>query len=53
MQWHEILNLLSFVAKRRNIVGFDLMELCPGQGPDSCAFLAAKLVYKLIGYTAL
>jgi agmatinase len=51
LQWHEILNLLGFVAKNRNILGFDLMELCPAQGPDSCAFLAAKLAYKLIGYT--
>jgi len=53
MQWHEVLDVLSFVAKSRKIVGFDLMELCPGQGPDSCAFLAAKLAYKLIGYTVL
>jgi len=27
-----------------------LVELCPDEGPRSCAFLAAKLAYKLIGY---
>ncbi len=50
MQWHQVLSLLKLVARRRRIVGFDLVELCPGEGPDHCAFLAAKLAYKLIGY---
>ena len=50
MSWQEILNLLREVACRRHIVGFDLVELCPNEGPVSCAFLAAKLAYKLIGY---
>jgi len=48
--WYEILDLLRAVAQRRRIVGFDLVELCPGEGPPACAFLAAKLAYKLIGY---
>lgn len=50
MQWHEVLALLRSVAQHKHIVGFDLVELCPAQGPASCAFLAAKLAYKLIGY---
>jgi agmatinase len=50
MQWHEILNLLRLVALHRRVIGFDLVELCPKEGPASCAFLAAKLAYKLIGY---
>lgn len=53
MQWHQVLSLLKFVARRRRIVGFDLVELCPEEGPDHCAFLAAKLAYKLIGYALL
>jgi agmatinase len=48
--WYELLRLLRRVARERHIVGFDLVELCPPEGPDACAFLAAKLVYKLIGY---
>jgi len=48
--WYELLALLREVAQARRIVGFDLVELCPGEGPVSCAFLAAKLAYKLIGY---
>ncbi len=49
--WYELLGLLRAVAQSKRIVGFDLVELCPSEGPLSCAFLAAKLAYKLIGYT--
>jgi len=51
MGWYEILSLLRQVAEQKTIVGFDLVELCPKEGPVSCAFLAAKLAYKLIGYS--
>lgn len=50
MQWHEVLNLLRSVTLHKRVIGFDLVELCPKEGPASCAFLAAKLAYKLIGY---
>lgn len=50
MGWHEVLRLLRHVAKNRHVVGCDLVELCPDEGPWSCAFLAARLAYKLIGY---
>ena len=49
--WYEVLRLLRLVAQKRHIVGFDLVELCPKEGPSACAFLAAKLADKLIGYT--
>jgi len=48
--WYGLLNLLREVASSKHVVGFDLVELCPDEGPRSCAFLAAKLAYKLIGY---
>ncbi|MBM3157351.1 MAG: agmatinase family protein [Chloroflexi bacterium] len=51
LNWQQVLGLLRAVSRRRRIVGFDVMELCPREGPTSCAYLAAKLVYKLIGYT--
>ncbi len=53
LHWTEVLSLLKEVASKRHIVGFDLMELCPQEGPSACAFLAAKLVYRLIGYISL
>jgi len=49
--WYEMLRILRQVAREKQIVGFDLVELCPREGPSSCAFLAAKLAYKLIGYS--
>ncbi len=50
LSWQQVLELLRAVADSKQIVGFDLMELCPREGPSSCAFLAAKLAYKLVGY---
>ncbi|MGB8707502.1 MAG: agmatinase [Dehalococcoidia bacterium] len=50
MQWHEVLNLLRYVTRHKHVIGFDLVELCPKDDTDSCAFLAAKLAYKFIGY---
>ncbi len=50
MSWRAITRLLRHVAERKRIVGFDLVELSPGEGPEACAFTAAKLAYKLIGY---
>ena len=50
MLWHEILALLRAVSRKANIVGFDIVELSPPEGPAACAFTAAKLAYKLIGY---
>jgi agmatinase len=51
MSWRQVLDVIELVAHHRHIVGFDLMEFCPGEGPGSCAYLLAKLAYKLIGYT--
>jgi agmatinase len=47
--WDEVVELLAEVAKARQIVGFDVTELAPDEGPRSCAQLAAKLTYRLIG----
>jgi agmatinase len=53
MDWLQITSLLRKVATERTIVGFDITELSPGEGPISCAYTAAKLAYKLIAYTFL
>ena len=51
MLWHEVTSLLRSVAEGRDIVGFDISELSPREGPAAGAFTAAKLAYKLIGYS--
>ncbi|MDE2836812.1 MAG: agmatinase [Chloroflexota bacterium] len=50
MEWWEALRILRAVSERRRIVGFDVVELAPDEGPEACAYTAAKLVYKLFGY---
>jgi agmatinase len=45
--------MLKAIAKQKRIVGFDVMELCPSEGQSACAYMAAKLAYKLIGYCLL
>ena len=49
--WYEVLALLKEVSKTKNVVGFDVVELCPIEGPVACSFMAAKLAYKIIGYS--
>ncbi len=50
LQWHPTLRFLKQLSKKTNIVGFDIVELCPQEGNPAPDFLAAKLAYKLIGY---
>ena len=50
MGWWEALRILRAVGERRRIVGFDVVELAPDEGPEACAYTAAKLVYKLLAY---
>ena len=53
MEWLELVSLLRAVGEKREIVGFDVTELSPDDGPVACSYTAAKLVYKLIGYSLL
>lgn len=48
--WYEVLDLLKDIAKSRKVVGFDVVELCPMPGNVAPDFLAAKLIYRLLGY---
>jgi len=48
--WYQVLDLLRELSARANIVGFDVVELCPNPSERSSDFLAAKLLYKLLTY---
>lgn len=50
MAWGQLVSLLGKVAESRRIVGFDVCELAPADGPPACSYTAAKLVYKLVAY---
>ena len=53
MRWLDLTNLLRGVAEQREIVGFDVCELAPNEGPAANSYTAAKLVYKLIAYASI
>ncbi len=48
--WHDALGLLRAVFENRDVVGFDVVELCPDERNKAPDFLAAKLIYKLLSY---
>ncbi|MEA3560632.1 MAG: agmatinase [Candidatus Omnitrophota bacterium] len=48
--WYDIISLLSTIASSKKIVGFDVVELAPIPDEVYSDFLAAKLVYRLLGY---
>jgi len=48
--WYDVLRLLKAVSDKKDIVGFDVVELCPDERNKAPDFLAAKLIYKLLSY---
>lgn len=50
--WSPTIRLLDRVFRERRVVGADVVELAPLPGIVAPDFLAAKLVYKLVGFHA-
>jgi agmatinase len=50
LDWYKITRFLKMAAVRKNIKGFDVVELCPNDYNKAPDFLAAKLIYKLLSY---
>jgi agmatinase len=50
LDWHQVTSLVRAVADHKKIVGMDVVELLPQPGDHASDFLAAKLVYKCLGY---
>lgn len=48
--WYQVLTFLKLLMKQKNVVGFDVVELCPNPQSKASDFLAAKLIYKLLSY---
>ena len=48
LQWYELMQFLDLVFSQKNIVGFDVVELCPQPDNVVSDVLAATLVYRLI-----
>ena len=50
LDWYQVTSLIGAVAREREIVGMDVVELLPQAGHHASDFLAAKLIYKSLGY---
>lgn len=50
MSWYSTLKFLRSVFEKKQVVGFDIVELAPNGSKHATAFLAAKLYYKLLSY---
>jgi len=50
LDWYTVCDLLRAVAADRPVVGADVVEVIPLPGQVATEFLAARLIYKLIGY---
>ena len=48
--WEETMKLLRKLGERRNVVGFDDVELSPKPSIEFPDFYGAKLVYKMLNY---
>lgn len=50
LDWYQVTSLIRAVAQHKKIIGMDVVELTPQPGQHASDFLAAKLVYKCLGY---
>jgi len=50
MVWDEFLEGIRSIMVNKRIVGFDVVELCPIKNNIAPDFMAAKLIYKMLGY---
>lgn len=48
LTWYQVLDTIKAVAIEKNIIGFDVVELCPNKTNKAPDFLAAKLTYSLM-----
>ena len=48
LDWHQVTGLLERVARQRQVIGFDVVELLPTEGQWASDFLAAKLIYRFL-----
>jgi N1-aminopropylagmatine ureohydrolase len=49
-EYFEIMNFLKEVIGKKNVVGFDVVELCPSPANKAPDFVAAKIIYQLLSY---
>jgi len=48
--WYDVIEFMHELFKNREVVGLDLVELCPNEQNKSSDFIASKLLYTLLTY---
>ncbi len=48
--YRELMLFLRGVFSRCNVVGFDVVELCPAESNKAPDFMAAKVIYQMLSY---
>ncbi len=51
LHYPDVLEILRAVCREKQLIGADIVEVMPIPGQNVTEFLAARLVYKLIGYS--
>jgi arginase family enzyme len=51
--WDKGSSLLHQIFNRKQIIGFDVVELSYNEHDDNSPFAAAKLIYKMLGFRLL
>ena len=53
LSYYQVLHFLKRVFAAKNVVGFDIVELCPNPSDKASDYLAARLAYQLMTYKFL
>lgn len=48
LSYRDVLTFLKLINERHNIIGLDVVELCPNEVNKAPDFLAAKLIYQIL-----
>ena len=48
LNYREVINFLKLINERHNIIGLDVVELCPNDVNKAPDFLASKLIYQIL-----
>lgn len=51
LAWNQVKNFIKLLTPKREIIGSDVVELCPIPGFVTLNFLTTKLVYQPLSYT--
>ena len=48
--YYDVLDIVRKVIRYKNVVGFDIVELCPNENNKAPDFVAAKLLYQMLSF---